>query len=1087
MFKILFPTLFLFGLSGFLFAQQEIVFSIKDTELGSPIQGVFFEYDTTQVGVSDRNGLFNIKIDESDALLRLSHLSYRDTLFSVSDIPSDTLIVLLKPRSVLLPEISVTNRKRKFRSPAQLLKMALRAIPDNYIQAESYPIGLYRETVTHNDCPVSLTEGVFEYRLSSYKKKHAHRKAWSAAWERYYSSYPYPFNGRLKAFAFDHAEGTQLYAAVDDAYRPIQIRYSQLRAPMEGYAVFRDGPLDLIALDKVRLAYDFLSRADMKQYDYLLVDSVFVNNSYCYHLQFKPADNKPTKYHALPQTPKTAAFSGDIYISIDRLAIVRYEASNSKPVVRNNGLVGYRIAPENSLHMRADYAKNEDEKWSLRYAQCSTTSIVDSAYQAMRTLHLVPTSNIKARDEQRWYSSNYLNHLHNLSQGYDRTFWAAFEQSSIYKSTDEIALEACIDQASNFIFSQNDQQVVSTPKASPRGNLGYVRPGQQRRNDWKWLESPSDSATTSYLRWENDYYAQYFRDQRDNLDEVAQQFSSTIQGIPRDPTPTVFPDTVFLNDGNNLGFFQRDSESEQTLIFSVPDPEPGYAITYYGWIEAANLYYTTTENLAYDRQLTIYQADSKAHTIHYVDDYEWQGDTLYAITNNERLRTASLSRWTKDDGWIVQKEEPRPDFEHRFQTLPNGQLIVITESMTNATILRLNNEAWVEEEKVIPALLAGSGPDGYGCDLNIEADFILDCRRLGNEQCAIAVKDGRQYLYARQNDEEEWKKVNTPDFATIFSFDDSNSEQIILNIEGVGNYGRLASLDLPDIRRQAGSRRSELKLLPEKSLTISLEGYADSIVFATAADGTRIPCQMRWRRDKVNELKSTFLKIYGAYGNPYFVGHDEADIAMMNLGFAVVYVHTRGGGMRGPDWHDAGRAENKITACTDYVDALKHFKSNHPLMPTPLTGYAQSAGGPILGYAVNEYPELLTAAVFDHAFLDVVNVMKDPTLPLTQYEYPEWGDPSNRSIRRIQESYSPFQNIKTQTYPALLFIGGLYDKSTPYWQIAKYVAALRRANTEKPNTILLRTNLKGSHPGTPFGPRMDQYFEQIAFLLEESE
>ncbi|MEM8584038.1 MAG: prolyl oligopeptidase family serine peptidase [Bacteroidota bacterium] len=1088
--NLLYSSIFLFSFSGLIFAQQNSIISLNDAATGDPISGAFFEYDTTQFGVSDAAGMLTLTLYEAGAPLRVSHLSYRDTLFAVPILTIDTFRIALEPSSLTLPEISVSDKKRKFRSPKHLLKMALRAVPDNYEPSISYPLGFYRETIFHEDDPVSRAEGLFEYRLSSYTDRHNHRKAWSTAWDRRYASYPFPFNGLSRSQAFDHAEGTQLYAAVDDAYRPIQIRYSELLPPLQEHAVFRDGPLDLVALDKVRLAYDFFSRSDMRQYEYVMVDSVFIQNTYCYHIHFEPADNQPTTYHALPKTPRTGAFSGEIYIAINDLAIVAYEAQNSKPVVRNNGLQGYNIAPIGTLQIGADYAKNEADHWVLKYAYAQTTSVVDPNYKAFRSLQLVPAGGISAREEQRWYSSNYLNHLHNLSQAYDSTFWSAFEQSSIYQIAQESSPSALAASTTVFNFyHKRDDQVVFTPAASPRGNLGYVRPGQQRRNDWQWLESPNDSATTTYLRWENDYYAQYFSQRRNLLEAVAQQFSNEAQGILRTDRPTQYPDTLLLQEDTTLGFFQKTDDYEQALLLAIKDPTPGYTMVDYGWIEQANLYYTVIENRLYDQVLTVYDSDGYPHPIHFVDDFKWRTDTLYATTNNELLRTAILARWTSEDGWITQQEEPRPQYEYRLENLPNGSLILISESLTDASILTLTGESWTSENQIIPTLLAGTGPDGKGCQLDIDADFVFDCRRLENRQCAIIVKDGRQSIYARQSSDDEWHPVATPDFATVFSFDDSRSEQIVLKIEGVGSYGRLGVIDFRRSEHSGNTRQTkpELELLPEGSLTISLEGYADSIIFVTADDGTQIPCQMRWRRDKTSMLKSTLLKTYGAYGNPYLIGHHEGDIAIMNLGFAIVYVHTRGGGMRGPNWHDAGRAENKITACTDYVAALKYFKNSHPLTPTPLTGYTQSAGGPILGYAINEHPELLEAAVFDHAFLDVSGVMAESELPLTQYEYPEWGNPSNRDIRQAQAAYSPFQNIKTQTYPALLFIGGLYDKSTPYWQIAKYAAALRRANAESPGTILLRTNMRGSHPGTPFGPSLAQYFEQIAFLLEESE
>lgn len=1056
-------------------AQHSKTITLQDAETSMPIAGAFFAYDTLQFGVSGADGSFTLLLQAETLALQVSHLAYGDTILRIP--PNGTSMVLsLRPESIALPEIKVSDQVyRKFRDPKSLLKMALKAVEDNYVTTDSYAIGRYRETILHDDCPASVAEGVFEYRLSPYGEKHSHRKAWDAGWDRRYASYPRPFSKGGNLF-FDHAEGTQHYPAVNDAYRPIKTRYSNLRAPLERYNVFTDGPLDLVTLDKVRLGYDFLSPKKLRDYEYSLIDSAFVGGEYCYHLTFRPASDEPTAYHALSKVPRVAAFSGDIYVSIRELAIVRYEAWNSKVVVRNYSSPKVPFAPVNTLHASVEYRRTSNGKWQLQQARARTTSPKNERIQAVRALYLDnrPT-NFSAAPKQRWYGFNFLNHLQNLTYNYDSTFWTDFERSSLYRVAQKYEPQPCAQNAEVFNFSHAEaEKTVRLPRVSPRGTLSYVREGKERKKDWEWLEEKEDSATLAYLRWENDYYAQYFLKQRPTLDAVAAQFSGEAQGITPGSSAPVYPDTTFKREEQGLGFYRITSANDKQLLAGVTTPPQGYVISDAGWSQSGRFYYLLAQDRSYDGVLTIYTSAGKEGEIHWVDDYHWVQDTLFATTNNAVLRTHALHRWTSNEGWAEVKREPNDAFEFRLQTLPDGELVVLSESLAKARLYRQVRGAWQEAAVDIPALLAGTGPEGLGCSADIEGvDYIVDCRELGQHSYAIAAKDARHQLFVRQSSEARWTEVDLPAGFSIAAFSDTDPQQVKLRLEGVGQYGFEATID-PILK--------QIQLLPTTGTAVNLEGYKDSIILVNSKDGTLIPCQMRWRINQTDSLKNTLLKVYGAYGNPYFTGHSEADIAMMNLGFVVVYVHVRGGGVRGPAWYDAGRRANKTKACTDYLAALTYFKERHPLKPTPLSGQAQSAGGPILGYAVNERPDLLAAAVFDHAFLDVAGLMQRPELPLTKYEYEEWGDPAIKAVRQAQQAYSPFQNIIVQRYPAMLFIAGKYDQSTPYWQIAKFIASLRWKNKDT-NNIVFRTNLRGSHPGTPFGPSQAQLYEQIAFLL----
>ena len=117
------------------------------------------------------------------------------------------------------------------------------------------------------------------------------------------------------------------------------------------------------------------------------------------------------------------------------------------------------------------------------------------------------------------------------------------------------------------------------------------------------------------------------------------------------------------------------------------------------------------------------------------------------------------------------------------------------------------------------------------------------------------------------------------------------------------------------------------------------------------------------------------------------------------------------------------------------------------------------------GFVVNEAPYLYNGVIASVPFVDVVTTMLDESIPLTTGEFDEWGNPKSKRYYDYIKSYSPYDNIKKQTYPNLLVTSGLHDSQVQYWEPAKWVARLR-LNSNKKNKIYLDTNMEAGHGGS---------------------
>jgi oligopeptidase B len=191
----------------------------------------------------------------------------------------------------------------------------------------------------------------------------------------------------------------------------------------------------------------------------------------------------------------------------------------------------------------------------------------------------------------------------------------------------------------------------------------------------------------------------------------------------------------------------------------------------------------------------------------------------------------------------------------------------------------------------------------------------------------------------------------------------------------------------------------------------------------------------------------------------------------------MAYAHIRGGGDLGKPWHDAGKMLLKRNTFTDFIAAVEHLTASNYGDPKRVAIEGGSAGGLLMGAVVNLRPDLFRAVLSHVPFVDVMNTMLDATLPLTVPEYEEWGNPNEETYFKTMLSYSPYDNLKPASYPAMLVKTSLNDSQVMYWEPAKYVAKLRTLKTDN-NPLLLLTNMQAGHGGA--SGRYD-YLKEIAF------
>jgi oligopeptidase B len=264
--------------------------------------------------------------------------------------------------------------------------------------------------------------------------------------------------------------------------------------------------------------------------------------------------------------------------------------------------------------------------------------------------------------------------------------------------------------------------------------------------------------------------------------------------------------------------------------------------------------------------------------------------------------------------------------------------------------------------------------------------------------------------------------------------------------------------------------------------------YASERVQATAADGVMVPVSLVYRKDKRKPGQNPlYVYGYGSYGYSLPLGFSSNRLSLLDRGVVMAYAHIRGGGDLGKPWHDAGKMLAKRNTFTDFIACVEHLTVASYGDPARVAIEGGSAGGLLMGAVVNLRPDLFRAVLSHVPFVDVMNTMLDATLPLTVPEYEEWGNPNESAYFSYMLSYSPYDNLKASSYPAMLVKTSLHDSQVMYWEPAKYVAKLRTLKADG-HALLLVTNMQAGHGGA--SGRYD-YLKEIAldyaFLLRELE
>lgn len=265
---------------------------------------------------------------------------------------------------------------------------------------------------------------------------------------------------------------------------------------------------------------------------------------------------------------------------------------------------------------------------------------------------------------------------------------------------------------------------------------------------------------------------------------------------------------------------------------------------------------------------------------------------------------------------------------------------------------------------------------------------------------------------------------------------------------------------------------------------VNLDEYVASRMWATAPDGTAVPIDIVRHVDTpIDGTAPGCLYGYGSYEASMPPWFSVGRLSLLDRGFVWALAHPRGGGELGRQWYLDGKLEHKQHTFDDMLASSQHLIETGVVASDRLAIRGGSAGGLLVGACMTQRPDLFAAVVAEVPFVDIVNTISDPSLPLTVTEWEEWGDPRSEPFASIMLAYSPYDNVAAVDYPALYITAGLNDPRVSVHEPAKWIARLRAVGTgDRP--MLMRTEMGVGHGG-PTG-RYEAWRDEartLAFLL----
>lgn len=638
-----------------------------------------------------------------------------------------------------------------------------------------------------------------------------------------------------------------------------------------------------------------------------------------------------------------------------------------------------------------------------------------------------------------------------------------------------------------------------------------VNHNQTRIDNYFWMNERDSKDVLDYIGAENAYSDKYFGDFKGLTTSLLDEFEKRI-----DPNEASAP---FVMNGNTLQFKSVSGKDYQVLHKTVngksevffDENERAKGKKYYGLggfaFSPDNSLFAFSEDEVGRRKYTIRVMDAKTKEIFKEEipttdgSVVWGNDnkTLYYIRKDEQtLREFQVYQHvlgTKPEtDKLIYEEKDEAYYVSISKTMDDAFVMISSFSTTTSETLLL--DATKADAK--PEVFLGRTKDhlyevdhvsgGFYICSNFEApnrkilfsemiptsmdmckEFVphsketyLEGFMAFNKQLVVSQKTRGTQQFAIYNGEGIFQQfVSFPESVYELDFapnDDPSATTFQFFYQSFTTPPSLISYSFE------GKSQKELFTKKLRDPNFKPSNYESKRVWVNAADGTRIPVSMVYKKGTDLSKAPLLLYGYGAYGVTIPCSFSATRLSLLDRGFVYAVAHIRGGKFLGEEWYQNGKLLKKRNTFTDFIDVAKAMGKERYCDPSKIYAQGGSAGGLLMGAVANMSPETFKGIVAQVPFVDVMNTMLDETLPLTVGEYEEWGNPNEERSFAYMMSYSPYDNVERKAYPNMYITTGYHDSQVQYWEPLKWIAKLRDLNTSG-NKLMFHCTMEAGHGG----------------------
>ena len=636
--------------------------------------------------------------------------------------------------------------------------------------------------------------------------------------------------------------------------------------------------------------------------------------------------------------------------------------------------------------------------------------------------------------------------------------------------------------------------------------------GDVRIDNYYWMrdDSRSDPELISYLESENEYFKNWRESKVDYQSEIFTELKSM---IPAEE------ETLRVKDGN-FYYYSRIKADQQYSTYYRNDSTEEIIFDANKEAEGHEFYNVAGLNISPSEDLLLYGEDlngRREYTLHIKD---LKNNTLLS---DEIVKVSPSAIWSNDSQYVIYAKKDEETliqnqiYLHKLGTDQSEDKLIYKEGDSEFNI-------WLSEsrtKKYIYIYIEKTNASEVWLMDKSDPLKPIELVLKRSENHLYSVEDGGDYFYAlsNHNDAKNFKimQFKGSDFGDISKWevvlDEREShyiEDMLTFNEHIVIQSRFDGIPLIEILNIESKKMNQIKMTDEvydvslaynnnfnerffrysySSLKTSPQIYKYDLfeskndviwkkqvnnffdsnydvkrIKTSARDKTEVPVSIVYKKGLDLQNSPMLVYGYGSYGINMDSNFRSSIIPLLDRGFIFAISQIRGGADMGRYWYEDGRMLKKNNTFFDFIDSTKYLVENNIGHKDKLFAMGGSAGGLLMGAVINYEPELFKGVVSAVPFVDVLTTMSDESIPLTTFEYDEWGNPANKDEYFYMKTYSPYDNIEELNYPAVLVTTSLFDSQVQYFEPAKYVPKLREFSISG-NPIFLNINLVGGHGG----------------------